>query len=101
MSTTKQFYVYIMTNNNDTVLYIGVTNDIIRRIYEHKNPLNKSSFTARYNIIKLVYYEIFEDSYSAISREKQLKGGNRNKKNELISGFNQTWMDLYDGIASA
>ena len=94
----EQFYVYMMTNYNNTVLYIGVTNNIVRRVYEHRNKLIASSFTTKYNLTKLVYYEIFNDAYSAINREKQLKGKKRNKKNELVNALNSKWVDLYDEI---
>jgi len=86
-----------MTNKNNDVLYTGVTNNLKRRVYEHKNGLCKG-FTKRYNIVKLVYYEIFQDSYAAIAREKQIKGGSRRKKIELIEGVNSKWKDLYDKI---
>ncbi len=93
----KQFYVYIMTNKHNTVFYTGVTNDLKRRIYEHKNKLVKG-FTMKYNISKLVYYEVFEDAYNAISREKQLKAGSRKKKLDLINSVNKEWKDLYEGL---
>ena len=67
------YYVYMMSNLHDTVLYVGITNDLIRRVYEHKHHLEPKSFTARYNITKLVYYESVENSESAINREKQLR----------------------------
>jgi len=86
-----------MTNKNNDVLYTGFTNNLKRRVYEHKNGLCKG-FTKRYNIVKLVYYEIFQDSYAAIAREKQIKGGSRRKKIELIEGVNSKWKDLYDKI---
>ena len=91
----KQYYVYIMTNKNNTVLYTGVTNDLKRRVYGHKHRMCKG-FTKKYNIIKLVYYEIFQDPYHAIAREKQIKGGSRKKKIELINSINFEWKDLYD-----
>jgi len=91
----KHFYVYIMTNKNNTVLYTGVTNNLKRRVYEHKAKLVEG-FTKRYNIDKLVYYEIFEDSYNAIAREKQIKGGSRQKKIDLIKSMNKEWKDLYN-----
>jgi putative endonuclease len=84
----RQYYIYIMTNKNNTVLYTGVTNDLKRRVYEHKEKF-KPSFTTKYNINKLVYYEIFDDIYNAISREKQIKGGSRQKKIDLINSFNK------------
>jgi len=93
----KQFYVYIMTNKHNTVFYTGVTNDLKRRIYEHRNKLVKG-FTTKYNINKLVYYEVFEDAYNAISREKQLKAGSRKKKVGLINSTNKEWNDLYDEL---
>jgi len=90
----KDYYVYILTNFNNTVLYTGVTNNLIRRVYEHKEKL-ADSFTKKYNINKLVYYEVFNDIEFAITREKQIKGGSRKKKIELIDGFNKDWEDLY------
>ncbi|MCD6161493.1 MAG: GIY-YIG nuclease family protein [candidate division Zixibacteria bacterium] len=92
-----QYYVYIMTNKNNTVLYTGATNNLIKRVYEHKNNIIKS-FTSRYNIIKLIYYEILQDSYNAIAREKQIKGGSRKKKEVLINKTNPNWDDLYDKL---
>lgn len=91
------FFVYIMTNKYNTVLYTGVTNNLHRRIYEHKLKLVKG-FTRKYNIEKLVYYEVHENVYSAISREKQIKGGSRERKIRLIDSFNKEWKDLYDEI---
>ena len=93
----KQYYVYIMTNKNNTVLYTGVTNDLVRRVYEHKQKLI-DGFTRKYNVTKLVYFEVFRDIRSAITREKQIKGGSRAKKVELISRMNSTWKDLYDSL---
>jgi putative endonuclease len=90
----KQFYVYIMTNKNNTVLYTGVTNDLRKRIYEHKEKLVEG-FTKRYIITKLVYFETCDDVQSAISREKQIKDGSRQKKIDLINGINNKWLDLY------
>lgn len=91
------YYVYILTNNNNRVLYTGVTNDLKRRVYEHKEGLVKG-FTKKYNVSKLIYYEVSEDIYSAISREKQIKAGSRQKKIELINSMNEGWRDLYDEI---
>ena len=88
----KQYFVYIMTNNSKT-LYIGVTNDLQRRIYEHKNKLLEG-FTKRYNITKLVYYETTNSIESAIKREKQLKNWKRAWKIELIESMNKNWDDL-------
>jgi len=92
-----QYYVYIMTNKNNRVLYTGVTNDLKRRVYEHKEKF-VSGFTGKYNVTKLVYYEILEDPENAILREKQIKAGSRQKKIDLIEGFNKEWNDLYNGL---
>ncbi len=89
----KQFCVYIITNKHNTVLYTGVTNDLNRRVFEHKNKLNPG-FTKRYNVCKLVYYEVFEDAQAAIMREKQIKRWLRSKKNKLIDSLNLEWKDL-------
>ncbi len=86
-----------MTNKNNTALYTGVTNNLIRRVYEHKEKMI-SGFTEKYNITKLVYYEVFEDAYNAISREKQIKGGSRQKKIALINSINKEWKDLYEEL---
>jgi len=93
----KQYYVYIMTNRKNTVLYIGVTNNLIRRIYEHKEKL-VDGFAKKYNVTKLVYYEVFEDIENAISREKHLKAGSRQKKIDLINQMNRGWRELYDEL---
>ncbi|MBQ8465455.1 MAG: GIY-YIG nuclease family protein [Alphaproteobacteria bacterium] len=91
----KNMYVYIMTNNINGTLYIGVTNNLIRRVYEHKNKIIKG-FTSRYNIDKLVYYEIYDNEIIAIEREKELKKWERNWKKDLIESKNPKWIDLYD-----
>ena len=91
----RQYYVYILSNRTNVTIYVGVTNDIIRRIYEHKNNVLPKSFTSRYQIHKLVYFEATTDAYSAISREKQIKSWSRKKKNELITKMNPKWVDLY------
>ena len=83
-----------MTNKNHTVLYIGVTNNLKRRVYEHKEKLI-NGFTTKCNINKLVYYEVYEDISNAISREKLIKGGSRQKKIDLINNINKAWKDLY------
>ena len=88
----KIFYVYIMTNGSKT-LYTGVTSDLEKRVFEHKNKL-VPGFTSKYNITRLVYFEITEDAYSAISREKQIKGWTRSKKINLIGLKNPSWEDL-------
>ena len=93
----RQYCVYIMTNKNNTVLYTGVTNNLKRRVYEHKAKLIEG-FTKKYNITKLVYCEIFSDSYNAISREKQIKAGSRQKKIDLLNSANERWDDLYEKI---
>ncbi|MBA7495149.1 hypothetical protein ES702_05728 [subsurface metagenome] len=93
----KQYYIYIITNTRNTVLYTGVTSDLKKRVYEHKSKL-VSGFTKKYNIIKLVYYEIFNDIYNAILREKQIKGGSRQKKINLINKMNPNWQDLYEDL---
>jgi putative endonuclease len=93
----KQYYVYIMTNKWNRVMYTGVTNDLIRRVDEHKNKTAKG-FTKRYNADKLVYYEVAESIESAILREKQIKGGSRKDKIELINVMNKEWNDLSDNL---
>ena len=93
----KQGYVYIMSNKKDGTLYIGVTSDLIKRTYEHKNSF-VDSFTKKYNLKNLVYYEVYSDIQEAIKREKQLKSGNRKKKIELINSMNEDWNDLYGSL---
>jgi len=93
----KQFHVYIMTNKNNAVLYTGVTNDLNRRVYEHKNKLLEG-FTKKYNVDKLVFYEVYDDINNAIAREKQIKGGSRVRKIKLIEEMNSGWKDLFDEI---
>jgi putative endonuclease len=97
MAVGRQYCVYIMTNANDTVIYTGVTNHLARRVYEHKNGLG-GIFTKKYNVVKLVYYEVTDNVHAAIAREKQIKGGSRKKKIELINSMNAEWNDLYDEI---
>jgi len=89
----NDYYVYILTNVTNKVLYIGVTNDLAKRIYEHKMKF-VDGFAEKYNTNKLVYFETTPDVYSAISREKQLKKWNRAKKDNLISSINPAWRDL-------
>ncbi len=91
------YYIYILTNKSNKVLYVGVTNDLVRRVYEHRNKLVKG-FTEKYNVNKLVCYEYVEDVVSAIEREKEIKGWNRDKKIALINEKNPLWEDLYEGI---
>jgi len=92
------FYVYILSNANNRVLYTGVTNDLVRRVYEHKKHFDKESFTARYNVDKLVYFEETSSSRAAIEREKQIKSWNRKHKNKLIESKNPDWVDIYRSI---
>ena len=87
------YYVYILSNAHNNVIYTGVTNDLVRRVYEHKNHLEKNSFTSRYNVEKLVYYE-----EGAIEREKQIKSWNRKRKDRLIESMNPNRVDLYEFI---
>ena len=91
--TMKCYYVYILTNWNDKVMYIGVTNDLQRRVYEHKQEL-LDGFTKKYKVHKLVYFEETSDVRAAIEREKQLKGWLRKRKNELVETINPEWKDL-------
>ena len=91
----KQYYVYIATNSRNNVLYTGITNNLDRRIYEHKNKLTKG-FTSKYNINKLVYYEVYDNVADAINREKQIKAGSRQKKIDLIKGENSKFRDLLE-----
>ncbi len=88
-----KYYVYIMTNKSNVVLYTGVTNNLKRRVKEHKDKVNEG-FTKRYNVTKLVYFETFSDPALAIKREKQIKAGPRKKKIELVERINPEWKDL-------
>ncbi len=91
----KLYYVYIMTTISNTALYTGITNNLQRRILEHRTD-NGSLFTKKYKLYKLVYFESGESVTAAITREKQIKGGSRNKKIDLINSINPEWEDLYD-----
>jgi len=93
----KTMYVYIITNKNNTTLYVGVTNNLVRRIAEHKNH-TFNSFSKEYNLNKLVYYTMFEDELSAIACEKYLKKCYRKTKEKLISQMNPQWNDLYETL---
>ena len=93
----KQGYVYILFNKRNGTLYTGVTSDIIKRVYQHKNKLVEG-FTSKHGIDKLGYYEVHESITSAIEREKQIKGGSRKSKLALIESINPDWNDLYDSI---
>jgi len=97
MNLRKHAYVYIMTNRRNTVLYTGVTTDLTKRVYEHRAKLVEG-FTKRYNIAKIVYYEVFDDVENAILREKQIKAGSRQKKIDLINSMNEKWKDLYGDL---
>jgi putative endonuclease len=88
------YYVYILTNKASTVLYTGVTGNLPRRAYEHREELI-DGFSKRYNVQRLVYYEGFEDVFMAIEREKAIKGGSRKRKMALVDAFNPTWRDLF------
>ena len=92
------YYVYILTNKYGTVLYTGVTKDLVKRVYEHKNHLDKDSFTAKYKVNKLVYFEQTTDVKSAIEREKQIKSWSRDRKISLIFEMNPNWVELYNQI---
>lgn len=96
--TKKPGFIYILTNKNNTTLYVGVTSHIVQRINQHKDKIFPESFSAKYNLNKLVYYEAFQEIGDAIGREKQIKGGSRQKKLDLINSKNPEWKDLYDEI---
>lgn len=93
----RESYVYLLANKHNNVLYAGVTNDLIRRVYEHKSKL-VAGFTQKYNVDRLVYYEACPDIVTAIEREKQIKGWSRKKKNELVNALNPGWNDLYSSL---
>lgn len=95
----RRYFVYILTNPTNSVLYTGVTSHLMRRTFEHKSHLG-SEFTTKYNVVKLVYYEIFIDINEAINREKQIKAGSRRKKIDLIMSMNPTYEDLWSKILS-
>ncbi|MBU0620157.1 MAG: GIY-YIG nuclease family protein [Patescibacteria group bacterium] len=90
----KHYYIYIGTNKTNKVLYTGVTNNLLNRDNQHKTKFNNNSFTAKYNINKIVYYEVYTCIRKAIAREKQIKAGSRKKKIELINSINLAWNDL-------
>jgi len=93
MREERQYFVYLLTNEGNGVLYVGMTNDLLRRIDEHRRGLTPG-FTSRYRLRKLVYYEMHSTALDAITREKQLKAGSRKKKLEIIESMNPTWKDL-------
>lgn len=94
---SKQFYVYILTNRSNSVLYLGVTNNLIKRVWEHKNSFVES-FTSKYKVKKLVYFESFQSINEAVAREKRLKNWHRDWKINLIKGTNPDFKDLYQEI---
>lgn len=94
---SKIYYIYILTNKENGTLYTWITNDLVRRVYEHKNKLI-DGFTKKYSLDKLVYYEQYSSPSDAILREKQIKAGSRKKKLDLINNFNNSWKDLYETI---
>ena len=97
MGTMKQFYVYVLSNKRNGTLYTGVTSDLLKRVYEHKNDL-VDGFTKKYGIHNLVWYEKHESAESAITREKQIKKWNRSWKLNLIDSFNPLWTDLFEEL---
>jgi putative endonuclease len=94
----KPGFIYILTNKNNSTLYVGVSSNIVKRVRQHKEKQDPKSFTARYNLDKLVYYEVFQMIGDAIGREKQLKAGSRAKKVALINSINPEWLDLFDKV---
>ena len=96
MTSEKNYYVYLLTNWNNKVMYVGVTNNLERRMYEHKNKLVQG-FTQKYNVDKLVYFEETRDVYAALEREKEIKKWRREKKNALVLKDNEEWRDLSEG----
>ena len=94
---SRHYYVYLLANKSGSTIYAGVTSDLQRRVHEHKNKL-VAGFTASYGVDRLVYFEIFDDPESAISREKQIKAGPRQKKIDLVNKANRRWRDLYEEL---
>ena len=92
------YYVYILSNCTNTAIYTGVTNDLIRRVYEHKNHADPKSFTSKYKVEKLVYFEETNDVKAALEREKQIKSWSRDRKTDLIFERNPHWVDLYNQL---
>ena len=92
------YYVYILANATNTTIYTGVTNNLYRRLEEHRNHVDPKSFTAKYNVTRLVYFEQTSDVKSALTREKQIKGWNRKRKNKLVESMNLDWEDLLPGL---
>jgi putative endonuclease len=94
---TREYYVYIVTDPRHTVLYTGVTNDLVKRLSQHRD--GQAGFTSKYHCTKLVMYEVFRDSYNAVTREKQIKAGSRRSKIELIEHMNPEWRDLLESFS--
>ena len=92
------YYIYILSNNTNTTIYTGVTNNLIRRVYEHRHYADPRSFTAKHNVHKLVYFEFTTDVRVALEREKQIKSWSRAKKNKLVNSKNPQWNDLYETL---
>ena len=92
------YYVYILANITNTVIYTGITRDLVRRVYEHRHHFDPTSFTAKYGVTRLVYFESTTDVRAAIEREKQIKGWNRARKNRLVETKNPQWQDLWESI---
>lgn len=99
MKRSNLYYIYLATNFTNSVIYTGVTNNLVRRIYVHRNKLIKG-FSSKYNVSKLVYFEEYDDINEAIRREKQIKSGSREKKIELVRSINPNFKDLYDELIS-
>jgi putative endonuclease len=97
MAFTKSYFVYLLTNWSNKVIYLGITNDLCRRIHEHKNKL-VAGFTAKYNLCKLVYFEETNDINAAIAREKEIKKWRREKKDRLVEKINPRWQDLSENL---
>ena len=97
MVSTKSYYVYLLTNWNNKVMYVGVTNDLKKRLYEHKKKL-VNGFTEKYNVHKLVYFEETQDIHVAIAREKEIKKWRREKKNQIVTLENPDWQDLSEAL---
>ena len=93
-----EYYVYILSNATNTTVYTGVTKDLMRRVYEHRKEADPGSFTAKYHVHKLVYFESTSDINAALEREKQIKKWNRARKNRLVESMNPKWQDLYPGL---
>ena len=93
------YYVYILASRKDGATYVGITNDLVRRVYQHRQK-SVPTFTSRYNITRLVWFEVYDDPVSAITREKELKKWKRSWKNDLIEAENPQWLDLYESICT-